>query len=78
MATADTLKLRSFIQAVKDIGYLIADVEPELDGCKGMETDMMRIEQWSRVLTNPEFLAMDLMDYAWMQHAQLMEEVNGI
>jgi len=30
MVTADTLKLRSFIKSVKDIGYLIAYVEPEL------------------------------------------------
>jgi len=46
MVTADTLKMRSFIKSVKDIGYLIADVEPELESCKGMESDIMRIEKW--------------------------------
>jgi len=40
---SDLVKMRGFIAGVKDVGYLIEDVEPELQGCKGMGTDIDRI-----------------------------------
>ena len=73
--TKDHINMRGFIRGVKDIGQLIADVEPDLDTCKGMENDMQRIELWARVFTNPETLAMTLMANSWSHHDALMKNV---
>jgi len=70
--------MRGFIRGVKDIGKLIADVEPELDACDGMKDDMKRIEMWSRVFFNPETLAMTLMAHTYRNKDALLKNIDDI
>ena len=70
--------MRGFIRGVKDIGHLIAHVEPELEACKGMEEQVKRLKGWDGVFFNPETLAMTLWANSLAHHAALMKNVYAI